>query len=384
MKTRTLIPVVAVLFAALTPVSQSRAQSPLVNIETVLVGDPGNPPDSTGYGSVAYAYRIGKYEVSIAQYTTFLNSVAKSDPYGLYSSNMAMWLSVAGIARTNSPNFYRYSPIEPAGTNPIGAASSSNRPIAFVSWLDAARFCNWLHNGATNGASTETGAYTLNGATSSGGPFIRNPGAKWWIPSEDEWHKAAYYRDAEAGYWFYPTQSYDPPGNFIGGAANQANSYRPSGDTGTFVYSVTRNSAFSSNQNYLTEVGAFMGSPSRYGTFDQAGNLSEFTDSTEGSWGYRLRGGSWAEYTDANSSTRTDWTGFANESERVGFRVATTADWPPPTSVVLSLQKTTNLSSAWQGLPITPGMMTQDGEIIVGPITNTNEFYRLKIRTVVD
>ena len=157
MKTRTLIPVVAVLFAALTPVSQSRAQSPLVNIETVLVGDPGNPPDSTGYGSVAYAYRIGKYEVSIAQYTTFLNSVAKSDPYGLYSSNMAMWLSVAGIARTNSPNFYRYSPIEPAGTNPIGAASSSNRPIAFVSWLDAARFCNWLHNGATNGASTETG-----------------------------------------------------------------------------------------------------------------------------------------------------------------------------------------------------------------------------------
>ena len=39
------------------------------------------------------------------------------------------------------------------------------RPIGAVSWFDAARFANWLHNGGTNGASTETGAYTLNGAS---------------------------------------------------------------------------------------------------------------------------------------------------------------------------------------------------------------------------
>jgi hypothetical protein len=50
MKTRTLIPVVAELFAAFTSISNLQAQ-PLVNIETVTVGDAGNAADSTGYGA---------------------------------------------------------------------------------------------------------------------------------------------------------------------------------------------------------------------------------------------------------------------------------------------------------------------------------------------
>ena len=31
-----------------------------------------------------------------------------------------------------------------------------------MNWYDAARYVNWLHNGATNGANTETGAYDIN------------------------------------------------------------------------------------------------------------------------------------------------------------------------------------------------------------------------------
>jgi len=36
-----------------------------------------------------------------------------------------------------------------------------DKPVVFVSWFDAARFANWVNNGATAGASTETGAYTM-------------------------------------------------------------------------------------------------------------------------------------------------------------------------------------------------------------------------------
>ena len=44
--------------------------------ETVTVGHPENPSDSTGFGKVPYEYRIGKYEVTNAEYCEFLNSAA--------------------------------------------------------------------------------------------------------------------------------------------------------------------------------------------------------------------------------------------------------------------------------------------------------------------
>ena len=40
-------------------------------IDTVFVGDAGNPSDTTGYGSVSYGYYIGTYEVTNAQYAMF-------------------------------------------------------------------------------------------------------------------------------------------------------------------------------------------------------------------------------------------------------------------------------------------------------------------------
>ena len=49
--------------------------------------------------------------------------------------------------------------------------SSRNCPISYVTWGDAARFCNWLQNGQPTGSegtgTTETGAYTLNGDTTN-------------------------------------------------------------------------------------------------------------------------------------------------------------------------------------------------------------------------
>jgi len=156
-----------------------------VTIDWVTVGDPGNAADTTGYGAVAESFRIGKYEVTIQQYTAFLNAVAASDPYSLYSTNMAGDLNIAGISRSGTSGGYSYSVINNGGL-------SGNRPITFVSWFDAARFANWMQNGQGSG-STETGAYTLVGGQTSGTAPAKNPGATFYIPTENEWYKAAFY-----------------------------------------------------------------------------------------------------------------------------------------------------------------------------------------------
>ena len=313
-------------FAAFTLASNLHAQ-PLVTIETVTVGDAGNAADTTGYGAVASEFAIGKYEVTISQYNTFLNSVAAvtSDSYivDLWNAGMTTTASIAGISRSGSGTLgdpYSYSVI-----------GSGNRPMAYVSWFDAARFANWVNNGATGGASTETGAYTLNGATNGVG-FAVNPGATWFLPSLDQWYKAAYYKGGgtNAGYWLYPTQSDATPGNVVGGATNQAN-YRD--DAG--VFSVTQSTAVDFSQNYLTDVGAFSNSAGPYGTFDQAGNVWEWNDAVyDGS--YRgFRGNSALDA--ARSSLMESSFNFGygppeSEDQGIGFRLATV---PEPSTYAL-------------------------------------------------
>ena len=295
---------------------------PLVNIETVTVGDPGNAPDSTGYGAVAYEFNIGKYEVTIGQYTTFLNAVAATDTYSLYNPSMATDLNIAGITQTGSSGSFSYS-----------ALGSGNRPISYVSWFDAARFANWMNNGATVGASTETGAYTLNGATT--GIITKNDGADWWIPSEDEWYKAAYSMGGgtNAGYWDYPTQSDSTPGNLIGGATNQAN-------YNNGVYSVTQSSENSEFLNYLTAAGTFSNSATAYNTFDQGGNVSEWNDAVIGS-SRGVRGSAWFYLEDFLQSSSRGANGPTNASSHVGFRVATVPE--PSTSALLLITATATL-----------------------------------------
>ena len=93
-----------------------------------------------------------------------------------------------------------------------------NKPINFVNFFDALRLANWVNNGQGS-ADTETGAYTLLGGTavpSNATTVTRNSGATWFLPSENEWYKAAYYDPlcrtaAEGGpagddhYWLYVT-----------------------------------------------------------------------------------------------------------------------------------------------------------------------------------
>src|SRR6185295_1715892 len=166
------------------------------SVQFVTIGDPGNTADpGTGsfYGSVGYVYKIDKYDVTTAQYTQFLNAVAATDPYSLYSPLMATdYPSIGsnlGITRNGNPGSYTYSVL-----------GNGNVPVFDVSWGDAARFSNWLQNGQPTGAegpgTTETGAYTLNGVMSNIELFQvnRNAGVTYFRPSEDEWYKAAYYK----------------------------------------------------------------------------------------------------------------------------------------------------------------------------------------------
>jgi len=242
----------------------------LTSLESVRIGHAGNIADTevmsdgtTGYGSVPYAFRMGKYEITTGQYTEFLNSVAADDTYGLYDLSMSSGLRPFGIERHETPGSYTYSvPMEWA-----------NRPIGFISWGDAARFCNWLHNGQPVGpqglATTEDGSYFVNGATH---PVIvvgiaREDDATWVIPNEHEWYKAAYHDNTgtTGSYFDYPTSSDTVPTPFIldpdpGNSAHYRDELGP--------------------PYWRTEVGFFENSASPYGTFDQGGNVSEWLEAT--------------------------------------------------------------------------------------------------------
>jgi hypothetical protein len=100
-----------------------------ITIPTVSVGDLGNPSDpATGYGGVSNAYNIAKYEVTVDQYTAFLNAVASTDTYHLYNPSMASDANSAGISRIGASGSYTYSVI-----------GSPDHPVTYVGWGDAAR-----------------------------------------------------------------------------------------------------------------------------------------------------------------------------------------------------------------------------------------------------
>jgi formylglycine-generating enzyme required for sulfatase activity len=296
------------------------------SLQFVTVVDPGNAPDTlvmddhtSGYGAVSYTYQIGRHEVTAAQYCAFLNSVAALDPYGLYHPNMASVGSPnfgCGIQRSGSPGSYRYA-----------LTNNPDLPANWLAWGDAARFCNWLQNGQQDDPSTtERGSYTLDGATSGSAliALTRNADAKYVIPSEDEWYKAAYYKGGgtSAGYWLYPTRSDTRPSNeFSATGTNNANYDGTAYPLG------------------ITPVGAFAASPGPYGTFDQAGNLWEYNEAIINGTARGARGGTWTGIASTLIASNRGG-GYAvptYESMIEGFRVAVV---PEPSGSVLLIAAT--------------------------------------------
>ena len=71
--------------------------------------------------------------------------------------------------------------------------------------------------------------------------ITRNAGATYFIPSENEWYKAAYYKGGgtNAGYWTYPTQSNTAPSNVLSATGTNNANYCDTG-TGTAATPIRR------------------------------------------------------------------------------------------------------------------------------------------------
>ena len=301
------------------------ATTSAVSIATVWVNNAGNGADTTGFGSVGYNYKIGKYDVTVTQYTAFLNSVARTDTYGLYNPNMAGITSGnPGIAQVGSLGNYTYSI----------ASGHENLPVTDVSFWNATRFANWLNNGqpaSPEGAgTTETGTYNLlttsidaalavtptgkdqlSTSPEDNAAVVRSASATWAVTSENEWYKAAYFdptlNAGGGGYYKFPTQ-----GNTID--ASQTNVFGPS----------------------TTPVGSYAYS-SYYGTFDQGGNVYQWNENIDYGYNVRdVRGGAFDAGGDFNRLSSTDFTYVQPwvAYDSVGFRVSQV---PEPVSAGLVL-----------------------------------------------
>ena len=307
MKLFTIPPLGLATLAGISLASQAFA---FVSIDYVTVGNAGNAadtvlpnvnydavPTNTGYGAVGYDYKVGKYEVTNAQYGEFLNAKGASNSYGIYNPGMASYV----ITRSGTSGEFSYSVTE----------ALANRPVVYVSWFDAARFANWLTNNQGSG-DTETGAYTLNGAMS--GITFANIGTTVRLPSENEWYKAAYYNGDTSNYSLYP---------------NGQNSI------------TIADANYSTSVGSSTDAGTYSGDASFYGTFDQGGNVWEWNYAIPSLAYYQtgrgLRGGAWNGDATADTWLDSNFRNFTDnyyEYSDIGFRLVTV---PEPTSLVLAM-----------------------------------------------
>jgi formylglycine-generating enzyme required for sulfatase activity len=252
----------------------------------VTIGDAGNAADTTGYGDVSYAYEISEFAITednIAEYN--------ADPV----------------------NSTRQITIDSRGTD---------KPASSVSWNEAARYVNWLnikegiqpaYYFTTSGVNDDITLWSSGEAWQLGSENLyRHKDARYFLPSEDEWYKAAFYKggSTNAGYWLYPTGSDSAPTAVASGTT-----------TGTAVYDGQSGPAD------VTQAGGL----SPYGTMGQGGNLSELIESAYDSNNDSpselrvFRGGSWGSADGPPHmlrSSNNNPVSTSGESPLVGLRVA--------------------------------------------------------------
>lgn len=188
-----------------------------INIDFVDVSYTSYLPDTIGnsdnwIGYFTYGYRISKYEVTRSQ---------------IANANAQLGLNLIQADMTNL------------------TGNGDNKPTTGLSWIDAAKFVNFLNT--SHGYSV---AYKINSSGSlelwqngdpgyNSGNQFRNSRARYVLPSEDEWYKAAYFSTNgvthlvynsidyyRAGSWSdYPNETDAPPqsiaSGFIGAVFNQ-------------------------------------------------------------------------------------------------------------------------------------------------------------------
>lgn len=225
---------------------------------------PGNAPYTyvppggveRSIGRVDHEYYIRTTETTASEWFEFVKA---AEPY----MDPQLRLGSIFVGEWTSWDLYADGSVE-YHLNPFGA----NRPVS-MAWRYAAMDCNWLHHDkASNIEAFLTGAYTLETTFNDRLPVaVREPGARYWIPSEDEWVKAAYYDPNRlgpglAGYWQYPITSDSVP---ISGLPENG------GQTSAGVEANTPDFAY-------PEVGAYANVQSPWGLLDVSGGAREWND----------------------------------------------------------------------------------------------------------
>lgn len=272
MRTRGIVVITLSMLAA--PVSHA-AVDPNSGIDFVTVGAVGNAayqaPNPNlrvnNRGGVGYVYNIGKFEVTTAQWVEFFNA-AYDRPADDRLPNVYVPTYWGAVRTTpNTPGGMRWS--VPAG--------NEMRPVGNISWRMAAMYANWLCNDkSTDRAAFMNGAYdvTTFGFTPGGtwtDQAAHNPGARYWIPTLDEWLKAAHFdpnkqnADGTTGGWWQYGNSSDTPFTY-----GLPPSMRGNG---------TANSGYWSPSPFSVPLGAYTGVQSPWGLYDVAGGTAEWTES---------------------------------------------------------------------------------------------------------
>lgn len=255
-----------------------------------------------GFIDPEYGFRIGMYEITNHQWDKFQSSygTVAGRPSGAYDEN-PYW-------------------------------TGTDIPTNNVSWYEAAQFVNWLNTSTGNPAAYKftgtqgTGDYTLSLWESGDAGYnpdnpYRNSNALYFIPTEDEWVKAAYWNGTNLQTWaskgdVAPTQS------------------------GWNIYE----NGYATVSHAPWDVGS--GLEELNGTFDMMGNVWEWMESPYYSDGNLscfdrgMRGGAYITglyYTDYDylSSSYRNGMGSLIDSREVqtlGFRVASV---PEPVSLLL-------------------------------------------------
>lgn len=297
-----LFPIVALVLCIHTFIGAAKADTfgsgtNSFEIEFVKIGDAGNPADMTGQprpaGAVPYEYRIGKYEISEQM-------IDKANTLGV----------LAITKDTRGPD----------------------KPATSVSWFEAARFVNWLntstgHTPAYKFVHAVTRPPSLQFELWEPGDFgydpdnlFRNRFARYFLPSVDEWYKAAYYDPVTGSYFDYPTGSNFLPTPVAGGTT-----------PGTVV----------AMQGIPAGPADIMlaGGLSAFGTMAQGGNVEEWEESeldltNDNPFALRgSRGGGWdASPSSLSAINRGAWAP-TNVTIGTGFRVARVI--PEPSTLLL-------------------------------------------------
>jgi hypothetical protein len=253
-----------------------------INIDFVAIGNAGNTGAYNGCGAVGYNYRIGKYEVTNAQWNTFTTA--------------------AGAPTGNDGGYIRSAYF-----------TGAQQPTNYISWYETLQFCNYLTSG-----DKSKGAYQFSGNNADPGNFIgidraaaqATYGIIYVLPTDDEWYKAACYKPDGSGYSLY---------------ANGTNT--------------TPIAGVQSNYNWAIgapwDVGT--GTQEQNGTFDMMGNVWEWNETLfSGSLSRSLRGGSYGNSGCGIESTGRLYYGPAFEGDfSFGFRVASVPE--PATLCLLGL-----------------------------------------------